>query len=237
MAERLPPGSYDLDSIKLPNGLDSNSMLHNPDTSEENQIITPMDTISSINETSGPTESFAGFTESVRTSNGNDGDSDARSLNGTTGAVVEMGNKYLPDHAPPSQEAENNGFKSRNPASNSNNNNHHNNNNNNNNTYNATDQVEAEWIEQYEPGVYITLVALRDGTRDLKRVRFRYFPLHKTGCTVFLMHWTETETNVYRTKKCKILSHPKRWDTNLLSISRRAKDINVLLAFIMKNNS
>ena len=33
--------------------------------------------------------------------------------------------------------------------------------------------VEAEWIEQYEPGVYITLVALRDGTRDLKRVRFR----------------------------------------------------------------
>lgn len=35
-------------------------------------------------------------------------------------------------------------------------------------------QVEAEWIEQYEPGVYITLVALQDGTRDLKRVRFRY---------------------------------------------------------------
>lgn len=34
-------------------------------------------------------------------------------------------------------------------------------------------QVEAEWIEQYEPGVYITLVALGDGTRDLKRVRFR----------------------------------------------------------------
>lgn len=36
-----------------------------------------------------------------------------------------------------------------------------------------TNQIEAEWIEQYEPGVYITLVALRDGTRDLKRVRFR----------------------------------------------------------------
>ncbi|KAL0365968.1 UNVERIFIED_CONTAM: PH, RCC1 and FYVE domains-containing protein 1 [Sesamum radiatum] len=35
-----------------------------------------------------------------------------------------------------------------------------------------TNQIEAEWIEQYEPGVYITLVALRDGTRDLKRVRF-----------------------------------------------------------------
>lgn len=38
----------------------------------------------------------------------------------------------------------------------------------------AGNQVEAEWNEQYEPGVYITLVALRDGTRDLKRVRFRY---------------------------------------------------------------
>ncbi|XP_042388138.1 PH, RCC1 and FYVE domains-containing protein 1-like [Zingiber officinale] len=33
-------------------------------------------------------------------------------------------------------------------------------------------QVEAEWIEQFEPGVYITLIALRDGTRELKRVRF-----------------------------------------------------------------
>ena len=39
-------------------------------------------------------------------------------------------------------------------------------------TSNAS-QVEAEWIEQYEPGVYITLLALGDGTRDLKRVRFR----------------------------------------------------------------
>lgn len=35
-------------------------------------------------------------------------------------------------------------------------------------------QVEAEWIEQYEPGVYLTLVSLRDGTKELKRVRFRY---------------------------------------------------------------
>ncbi|XP_062227206.1 PH, RCC1 and FYVE domains-containing protein 1-like isoform X1 [Phragmites australis] len=33
-------------------------------------------------------------------------------------------------------------------------------------------QVEAEWIEQYEPGVYLTLVSLRDGTKELKRVRF-----------------------------------------------------------------
>lgn len=38
----------------------------------------------------------------------------------------------------------------------------------------SSNQVQAEWIEQYEPGVYITLTTLRDGTRDLKRVRFRY---------------------------------------------------------------
>ena len=36
-----------------------------------------------------------------------------------------------------------------------------------------SNQVQAEWIEQYEPGVYITLTTLHDGTRDLKRVRFR----------------------------------------------------------------
>lgn len=37
----------------------------------------------------------------------------------------------------------------------------------------SSSQVQAEWIEQYEPGVYITLTTLLDGTRDLKRVRFR----------------------------------------------------------------
>jgi hypothetical protein len=35
-------------------------------------------------------------------------------------------------------------------------------------------QVEAEWIEQFEPGVYLTPASLRDGTKELKRVRFRY---------------------------------------------------------------
>ena len=33
----------------------------------------------------------------------------------------------------------------------------------------------SEWVEQDEPGVYITLVSLPGGTRELKRVRFRYF--------------------------------------------------------------
>lgn len=40
----------------------------------------------------------------------------------------------------------------------------------------ATNEVrnEKEWVEQDEPGVYITLTALAGGARDLKRVRFRY---------------------------------------------------------------
>ncbi|KAJ3683131.1 hypothetical protein LUZ60_013358 [Juncus effusus] len=55
-------------------------------------------------------------------------------------------------------------------------------------------QVEAEWIEQYEPGVYITLTALRDGTRDLKRVRFsrRRFGEHQAESW-----WWENREKVY----------------------------------------
>jgi hypothetical protein len=37
---------------------------------------------------------------------------------------------------------------------------------------NASD-MESEWVEQDEPGVYITIRALPSGTRELRRVRFR----------------------------------------------------------------
>ncbi|CAK9175760.1 unnamed protein product [Ilex paraguariensis] len=37
---------------------------------------------------------------------------------------------------------------------------------------NASD-MESEWVEQDEPGVYITIRQLADGTRELRRVRFR----------------------------------------------------------------
>ncbi|XP_019420389.1 PREDICTED: protein BREVIS RADIX-like [Lupinus angustifolius] len=33
-------------------------------------------------------------------------------------------------------------------------------------------EIEAEWIEEDEPGVYITIRQLADGTRELRRVRF-----------------------------------------------------------------
>lgn len=39
---------------------------------------------------------------------------------------------------------------------------------------NASDLEMTEWVEQDEPGVYITLRELADGTRELRRVRFRY---------------------------------------------------------------
>lgn len=38
----------------------------------------------------------------------------------------------------------------------------------------AEPNQEGEWVEQDEPGVYITLTALPGGAKDLKRVRFRY---------------------------------------------------------------
>ncbi|KAI3686075.1 hypothetical protein L1987_79745 [Smallanthus sonchifolius] len=192
LAERLPPGSYDLDSLNIPNGLESNSIIQNPDTNGDDHsksnlvntssLISPIDTSSpaAAASASGPTETFTETTESMRVSNENDGYSDARSVNGSAG--VDLGNKYLSDNAA-SEEGGNNGFKTRNPALNSGN-----------NTYNAPDQVEAEWIEQYEPGVYITLVALRDGTRDLKRVRFsrRRFGEHQAETW-----WSENRENVY----------------------------------------
>jgi hypothetical protein len=37
---------------------------------------------------------------------------------------------------------------------------------------NASD-LETEWVEQDEPGVYITIRELADGIRELRRVRFR----------------------------------------------------------------
>ncbi|KAJ9559604.1 hypothetical protein OSB04_004764 [Centaurea solstitialis] len=50
---------------------------------------------------------------------------------------------------------------------------------------NASD-LETEWVEQDEPGVYITIRTLPGGIRELRRVRFRYKPnsMHFTGLFV-----------------------------------------------------
>ncbi|KAL6556463.1 hypothetical protein OROGR_005751 [Orobanche gracilis] len=41
---------------------------------------------------------------------------------------------------------------------------------------NASD-IESEWIEEDQPGVYITIRQIADGARELRRVRFRYYLL------------------------------------------------------------
>uniref|UniRef100_A0A1J3EEK1 Putative E3 ubiquitin-protein ligase HERC1 n=3 Tax=Noccaea caerulescens TaxID=107243 RepID=A0A1J3EEK1_NOCCA len=65
----------------------------------------------------------------------------------------------------------------------------------------VVNQVEAEWIEQYEPGVYITLVALHDGLRDLRRVRFsrRRFGEHQAETW-----WSENREKVYENYNVRV---------------------------------
>jgi hypothetical protein len=46
-------------------------------------------------------------------------------------------------------------------------------------TKDSESRSETEWVEQDEPGVYITLTSLPGGVIDLKRVRFRYGMLYK----------------------------------------------------------
>ncbi|KAI5009531.1 hypothetical protein ZWY2020_011668 [Hordeum vulgare] len=57
-----------------------------------------------------------------------------------------------------------------------------------------SNQVESEWIEQFEPGVYLTLVSLHDGTKELKRVRFsrRRFAEHQAESW-----WSDNHEKVY----------------------------------------
>ncbi|CAI0396075.1 unnamed protein product [Linum tenue] len=178
LAERLPPGVYDPESLKpayLPNGSDSNG-IHHVDTngdrhSRSNSISgvslsspTALDfssvngnhqgSIQSFGDLSGPNGSRADHSD-ARLSNG----SGARSSRSMSESIDGK------ESSRPIQDGENGG-----------------------------NHVEAEWIEQYEPGVYITLVALRDGTRDLKRVRFsrRRFGEHQAETW-----WSENREKVY----------------------------------------
>uniref|UniRef100_A0A0D9VAA9 FYVE-type domain-containing protein n=1 Tax=Leersia perrieri TaxID=77586 RepID=A0A0D9VAA9_9ORYZ len=54
---------------------------------------------------------------------------------------------------------------------------------------------EAEWVEQDEPGVYITLTALPGGARDLKRVRFSRKRFSETQAEQW---WQENRARVYQ---------------------------------------
>lgn len=52
----------------------------------------------------------------------------------------------------------------------------------------------AEWVEQYEPGVYITFMALTGGGKDLKRVRFSRKRFSERQAEHW---WTENRLRVY----------------------------------------
>ncbi|XP_019153344.1 PREDICTED: uncharacterized protein LOC109149797 [Ipomoea nil] len=176
MAERLPPGTYDAESFKLPhlvNGLEP-SNLNCGDSNGEHR--SRFDSVASIDTDVNGVGSHGDFgtyeanpfnqVQDVPTSNGGDDQSSVRFPKGSN----------LPERADDRDPG--NGSRSRNSAALGNDN-----------------QIEAEWIEQYEPGVYITLVALREGTRDLKRVRFsrRRFGEHQAESW-----WSENRENVYK---------------------------------------
>lgn len=171
MAEVLPVGVYDNDDVRpvyIPNGIDPSSIPH-PNANGEHQLRTDArnssDLPSSATMTDLITNGVSGQTypnrdalgtNEMTTQNERFPDSIDGEEHPDTGLPNGSGRMFASTGRSPDIDGNGeNGLMSRNPIP-------------------AVNQVEAEWIEQYEPGVYITLVALRDGTRDLKRVRFRY---------------------------------------------------------------
>ena len=60
---------------------------------------------------------------------------------------------------------------------------------------NASD-LESEWVEQDEPGVYITIRVLPGGKRELRRVRFRL--VFYSNSYVNLLKWSYLVKSVVR---------------------------------------
>ncbi|RLN24534.1 uncharacterized protein C2845_PM07G34980 [Panicum miliaceum] len=61
---------------------------------------------------------------------------------------------------------------------------------------------DAEWVEQDEPGVYITLTALPGGARDLKRVRFSRKRFSETQAEQW---WQENRARVYQQYNVRVV--------------------------------
>ncbi|PKU77324.1 PH, RCC1 and FYVE domains-containing protein 1 [Dendrobium catenatum] len=201
MAERLPQGVYEEDPIKvrpLPNGIDSLAFDHMDSIGAHNlknrddgsqQPQTAAQTPSII--TNRISERNRAHTDDIG-ANGTNTDIQNRGVSNPIGMEKMMNTKnssnaepeprmsssrsdYFDTNNANSVQTMENGSKPRSPTS----------------TFN---QVEAEWIEQYEPGVYITLTALRDGTRDLKRVRFSR---RRFGEQQAEEWWSENREKVY----------------------------------------
>ncbi|KAI3821486.1 hypothetical protein L1987_09054 [Smallanthus sonchifolius] len=146
MSERLPPGEYGYKSMMSANG-EQNGVLHYADVNGDTDSIS--------NGSLGPAETLTRTAEPEQPMRYAEYPNGARVQSGTRNFVENN------DPAPPeTEENNNNTYRPSSPVTSI-------------TTATTTHHVEAEWIEQYETGVYITLVTLRDGTRDLKRVRFR----------------------------------------------------------------
>ncbi|CAJ2629892.1 unnamed protein product [Trifolium pratense] len=200
LAERLPPDAYDADKIKpayLPNGFVEPNGIRHPDSNGEHHH-TRAESISGSSVASIGLESslmnridgnspgsYATYLYQQNrgsvTSNGTDDHRDLKLPNG--GGTIQATNSSVSDTVDGRDSGnfrdDESGSRLRNDVLPANAN---------------SNQVEAEWIEQYEPGVYITLVAMSDGTRDLKRVRFsrRRFGEHQAETW-----WSENRDKVY----------------------------------------
>lgn len=188
MAERLPPGVYDPEGTRPaypPNGLETNGVhysdlngeRHSRSDSVSSSFLAFPTGVDSV--TNNGTGGLSQFLRETPGASGRDDQPDIRLPNGSGGVLANS--SRVPESSEgkesgPLQDSEN-GMRPRSLALSV-----------------SSNQVEAEWIEQYETGVYITLVALRDGTRDLKRVRFsrRRFGEHQAETW-----WSENREKVY----------------------------------------
>ncbi|CAN6555678.1 unnamed protein product [Malus baccata var. baccata] len=194
LAERLPPGVCDTETIKkafLPNGLEPNGINY-PDANEEqhsrSNSISSSYLISSLGIDSATTNGNHVPTHSPKDPLGTNETNVQQSrelltsnkLPNSGGSFQSVSSSVSETvdgkESGPFQDGEN-GARSKNSPSPANGN-----------------TVEAEWIEQYEPGVYITLVALWDGTRDLKRVRFSRRRFGEQQAEIW---WSENREKVY----------------------------------------
>ncbi|XP_071706511.1 PH, RCC1 and FYVE domains-containing protein 1-like isoform X2 [Rutidosis leptorrhynchoides] len=67
---------------------------------------------------------------------------------------------------------------------------------------NGEPHVDDEWVEQDEPGVYITFTSLPEGTKDLKRVRFSRKRFSEKQAEKW---WAENRTRVYQQYNVRML--------------------------------
>ncbi|KAK4490202.1 hypothetical protein RD792_000859 [Penstemon davidsonii] len=198
MAERLPPGAYDPESLKLaymPNGSESNG-TYNPGANGERSLRSDSSNNSYLASHLRIDSSASNGSELLGDAIGsNENNSGAQGVGlANSNGTIERIDSNIPNgresvHSYRSSVSEG-GIDTREPGSYSENGSK--------SRISAVpgnaSQIDAEWIEQYEPGVYITLVALRDGTRDLKRVRFsrRRFGEHQAETW-----WSENREKVY----------------------------------------